>query len=458
MKKFFGLILFIFLIGLNQCYAAKYSFLVLPNDLFINQKEYLVFQQSAHVISTDIINYYNQHSEMSAVPINQVKTYLEKPENYRLKKDVQKFLTEYQNNYIIDYSIVQKLANIFGAKQVLLMTCNMDAQNYITRRTMWDFLDVPGATVIDPAYRLSTQVTLIDPNNQVILWQHNYQKLISSRENRIIPTTYNAGNEQLEKVKKYSTKFLAPQIVQETQLALKNLSPYQDLNLYPEIVKPDYVSIDKVKIDSKRGMVRSGNYIKKQSALAGATVAAESAKLAKKGSAKAKGLIAKIKDKIQNKSLLKTEENQLSIDEQIELMKQKEQAKLEQKQAQQRLKYEMQLQKQQLNAVKKEMQQEAKLQLQKQKEELQNKYQPAVEETVKNTNVVEINNNQEVKKKSFSLLNKIKNAKQNNSEPQVEINVETPSIPVITQPELRNVPYIRTKPVLRESDYTINDY
>ena len=52
----------------------------------------------------------------------------------------------------------------------------------------------------------------------------------------------------------------------------------------------------------------------------------------------------------------------------------------------------------------------------------------------------------------------VKNAKQNNSEPQVEINVETPSIPVITQPELRNVPYIRTKPVLRESDYTINDY
>ena len=312
MKKFLTLILFLFLLGINQCYAAKFDFLVIPTDLFVKDKEYLVFPKSANLISTDIVNYYNQQPDMSAIQINQLRSYLEKPENYRLKKDVQKFLINYRDNYEIDFNMVQKLASLFKAKQVLLVSCNMDAQNYITRRTLWDFLNVPGATVIDPAYRLSTQVTLIDPNNQTVLWRNNYQKLISSRENRIIPTTYNDAAEQLEKVNKYSTKFLAPQIVQQTQLALLHVSQYSNLKLHPEIVKPDYVSIDKVKIDSKRGMVKSGRFIKNKTALAGTSIASGIA-----------SLFHKRKSSIKN----------LSVDEKIKKMQAKEQAKFELQQA-----------------------------------------------------------------------------------------------------------------------------
>lgn len=455
MKKILGIIFFIFLMSINTCYAAKFDFLVIPTDLFVQDKEYLVFPKSANLISTDIINYYNQQPNMSATHINQVKKYLERPENFRLKKDVQKFLINYRDNYAIDFNMVQKLASIFKAKQVLLVTCNMDAQNYITRRTFWDFLDIPGATVIDPAYRLTTQVTLIDPNNQIILWHHNYQKLISSRENRIIPTTYNDAAEQMEKVNKYSTKFLAPQIVQETQLALLHLSPYQDLNLHPEIVKPDYVSIDKVKIDSKRGMVRSGRYIKKQSELAGAKVATETSKFVNTSKPKIKGFFNKIKTKISDVKN-PSPETQLPVEEQIKLMQEKEQARFETLQAKQQLKYEKQLQKQQLNAAKRQMRQEMKLKLQEQKQTLEQKNIPA-DKQPNNTTVTPVNNNmtnysdkQLIEKNSKNILNKIKNSKQNATQPVAP--------KMYGNQDLKSIPYIRTKTDFSEPDYTINDY
>ena len=102
MKKILGLILIIFFLTINQCQAAKFNFLVLPTDLFVKEKEYLIFEQSANLISTDIINYYNKQPNMSAIQINQIRSYFEKPENFRYKKDVQKFLSDYKNNYTIE--------------------------------------------------------------------------------------------------------------------------------------------------------------------------------------------------------------------------------------------------------------------------------------------------------------------------------------------------------------------
>ncbi len=441
MKKILGLILIIFFLTINQCQAAKFNFLVLPTDLFVKEKEYLIFEQSANLISTDIINYYNKQPNMSAIQINQIKSYFERPENFRYKKDVQKFLSDYKNNYTIDFSMIQRLASTFKVKQILLINCNMDAQNYFTRRTLWDALNIPGATVIDPAYRLTTQVTLVDANNQSILWKHNYQKLISSRENRIIATTFNDASEQLEKVNKYSTKFLAPQIVQETQLVLMNISEYSNLNLHPEIVKPNYVSIDKIKIDSKRTAVRSRKA------------------LARWGRSRRADVKAFIKNK--------KEYNALPTDKKMDIMQDKFNEKLYIQEQKQQIKFEKAKQKQELNAAKEKMKLENKYELQKQKAELQKvnyehnlklqeKYATKVEP------VTELKS-QKTKKSGFNFFKKDKNV--NAEQPQKEqvINntqvekVETVPEPTIKQ-DLNSVPYIRTKPTLRETDYTINDY
>ena len=130
MKKFVVLILLLFFAGVNKCYAAKFNFMVLPADLFVNtKKSHLIYPQSATIISNDIINQYNQHPDMSAIQIGQIRSYLERPENYRFKKEVQELLTNYQDNYVINYTTIQKLASIFKVKQVLFIGCNMDVQN-----------------------------------------------------------------------------------------------------------------------------------------------------------------------------------------------------------------------------------------------------------------------------------------------------------------------------------------
>jgi len=443
MKKILGFILIILFLSINQCYAARFNFLVLPADLFIKDTEYLIYPKSANLISNDIINYYNQHPDMSAIQIHQIKSYFEKPENYRYKKEVQNFLTDYKDNYAIDYNVVQKLASTFKVKQVLLIACNMDAQNYITRRTVWDALNIPGATVVDPAYRLSTQITLIDANNQTTLWSHNYQKLISSRENRIIATSYNDAAEQLEKVNKYSTKFLAPQVVQETQLALLKISPYQDLNiLHPEVVKPDYVSIDKAKIDTKRTAVRSRKA------------------LARWGRSRK----ADVKTYIKNRK----EYNALSTDKKMDIMQDKFDKKLYKQEQKQQIKFEKAKQRQELKAAKEKIKLENKYELQKQKIELQ---QENNEHNIKlrEKYVTDIEPAAEIKpqKTKKSWLNVFKKKKKKNIDIDIEQepkeqDINNTQIEIVPEPtikqDLQSIPYIRTKPTLRETDYTINDY
>ena len=486
MKKFLGFILFIFLICSSNCYAAGFNILVIPNDLLNNQKDYLIYQKSASLIGTDIINYYNQQSNMSAVQINQVRSYLEKPENYRLRKEVYKMLEDYQANYTINFATIQKLASKFGAKQVLLISCNMDTQNYVTRRTLWDVLNIPGATVIDPAYRLTTQVNLIDVNNQVVLWQNNYQKLISSRESRMITPTLGDVSEQLEKVKKYSVKFLSPQIVQETQLALLNMSPYQNLNLHPEIVKPHYVSIDKIKVDSKRGGVRSARYMKNQSILAGEAVAAETMKLAKKSKIGFTKMKNNVSDKIEQQKLLAQRQAEMPIEDQIQQINEKEQAKLELKKAKQKLKLEKQKRKAQLKAAKQKAKMQAKIELENEKQQLlmQNEVHENVQkvktkkqEFVKEDSLEKFNSNENVNSdgnfvkniKFFKKQPQQKNVNEINtqnlkekeiSKPEVKLPKEADIVPpsTIIRENYKPIPYIRTKTILREKEYTINDY
>lgn len=473
MKKLFGFILFIFLMTTANCYAAKFNFLVIPNDLLLESKNDIIFQNSASLIGTDIINYYNQHPDMSAVPINKLKTYLDRPENYRLKKEVQKLITDYQKDYTVNYATVQKLASRFGTKQVLMINCNMDAQSYITRRTLWDALDIPGATVIDPAYRLTTQIALIDANNQTTLWQHNYQKLISSRESRILNATMGNTSEQLEKVQKYSTKFLSPQVVQETQLALLKMSPYQDLNLHPEIVKPNYVSIDKIKVDSKRGGVRSARYLKKESIKAGKEIKTGAIKVTRKSKEKLSGLKNDISNKVEQQKLLEERENALSTEEKIKQIQEYEQAKFELQKEKQKLKYEQQKQKAQLKEARRQAKMRAKFELQEEKQkllmqdaELQIEQEKGVQ--LKNEKsapeIKDVKNVVETKKQEQNKVqNKEKVQKNTKKEKDFEknINVAEPEVipsSKIMQQDYKPVPYIRTKPILRERDYTINDY
>ena len=436
MKKFISFILFLLLICSGRCWATQYNLLVLPTSIFEEYTDYMIFPKSADIIATEIINIYNTHPQMSAVQLYQIKNSLNQSQNKYFKKEVVKMMHNYDVNYAIDYNTIQKLASRFRTKQVLLISCQMDAQNYITRRTLWDFLNIPGATVIDPAYRLTTQITLIDANNQVVLWQENYHKLISSRENRIMTQAYSPSSEQLEKVKRYSTKFLSPQVVQETQLALMKIDQYQDLNLRPNIVKPTAVSIDKFKIDGRRASVRSTRYVKAETKKAARNIAKETKAL----NAKAKANIKEFKANQAEKEIQKAKEEALPLEEKIKKAQEEQRAKLEAKYEKEKIRLEKKQEREQIKAAK----QAVTIQMQ---EEQAKKQQAELEK-------------QQTSKPEKEVTPKSQKVKKTNKVKVEEIIPNTPNIstPVdVMKNEQKIVPIIRTRPVLREVDYTIND-
>ncbi len=444
MKKFISLILFLLLICSGRCWATQYNVLVLPTSIFEEYTDYMVFPKSADIIAMDIINIYNSHPQMSAVQLYQIKNSINQPANKYFKREVVKMLHNYDVNYSIDFNTVQKLASRFKAKQVLLISCQMDAQNYITRRTLWDFLNIPGATVIDPAYRLTSQITLIDANNQIILWQENYHKLISSRESRIMTQAYSPSSEQLEKVKRYSTKFLSPQVVQETQLALMKIDQYQDLNLRPEIVKPTAVSIDKFKIDGRRASVRSTRYMKAETKKAARQIAKETKAL----NAKAKANIKEFKDTQTEKQMLKAKDDALPLEDKIKKAQDEQRAKLEAKYEKERIRLEKKQEREQIKAAQKAVT------IQMQEEQL--KKQTQINEVKEFTK----QQPEQPQKQKAKKPNKQDKAKANVDIEVKEVIQNTPNISTPTEViknEQKLVPIIRTRPVLREIDYTIND-
>lgn len=496
--------------------AAQYNVLVLPTDLYSNAQFYMIYPKIAEMISMEIINYYEKNAKMNSVQLSQVRNYLDKPENSRLKKDVQKMLLDYQGNYTINFNTVQKIASRFKTRHVLLVACNVDTQNYITRRVIWDVLNIPGATVLNPGYRIATNVNLIDANNQIVLWQNVYQKLISLRELRIIPQQLSQSPETLEKIKKYTIKFIAPQIVQETQLALMNISPYQNLNAKPDIVKPQYITVDKLKIDSKRFGIKSAIYTKRGAIKAGKAIKRN-----------AKSYMADKRDRHDAKIAAKEErmliDSRMTTEDKITLAEYKEQArfkKLQQQQSEkfakekqqmevdnakiiaqqkynnelekQRLaleaenqklllqqKFEQQKQKNELNAIKQRAKQESKKEIERQKAELRkqkNELNPRPQKTfVRNNTDDNVEMISDVKKsnaKKESFLDRLKKKNNTKDKKQKELkskkNKQDKNNEIPTQLQMfpfeENIqqdknfsPYIRKRVIPEEKEFTIND-
>ena len=174
---------------------------------------------SAEFFADDIITLLNTTDYIKAPTVSETRNIL--------KQDIasincaKKLTNKFKTTYNIDYVALKKIATTTNNRYVLAITSYIDAENYILRRTLWDFLNIPGATVIDPAYKISTYAVLIDTENNSKLWSDTYYKTISVCESRIITRGQSPQVEQLQKIKDYS-KYLTPQIAQNIQ---NNLLP-----------------------------------------------------------------------------------------------------------------------------------------------------------------------------------------------------------------------------------------
>ena len=231
------LVLFFVFVATQISYAEEYRVLVLPDNIQFDSTNYYVYPDTATIFASDTINELKKDGRVQTVSMTEVRDSLRK--NTKLTILTKKALKEFKYNYNIPFVDFKSIAKSFNTSKVLIITSQTDTQNYVLRRTIWDVLNIPGAAVIDPAYKLSTYVALIDVDTEQVLWQNTYYKTIASVENRIIPVGFAPATYQLEKIKSYSQFMLSPMIAHITQLKI----------LPPPILLPDGNIQDKSLID-----------------------------------------------------------------------------------------------------------------------------------------------------------------------------------------------------------------
>lgn len=217
MKRFLMLLAvgFFVLVGAQISYAEEFKVLVLPDNIQFESTNYWVYPDSSVMFASDIINEIKRDNKIETVSMTEIRDALRK--NTKLSILTKNALKEFKYNYNIPFVDFTAIAHNFSTNKVLVITSQTDVQNYAIRRSIWDWLNVPGATVVDPAYKLSTYAALIDVDKEQVLWQNTYYKTISACDYRILASNFAPATEQLQKIRSYSSYALSPEVARIVQ-------------------------------------------------------------------------------------------------------------------------------------------------------------------------------------------------------------------------------------------------
>lgn len=235
------LIACVFTFGSASFAAEAYTIVPMPDTVV--QKTPLdaaVYNNTAEFFTPYIVNELNKTQFIKSPTVNDVRNKIQA--DYWLNKSAVKAMDDFRRFYKLDFGFAKKISALYNTNYVLLITSATDSTNYITRRTWWDFFNIAGASVLDPAYKINIYAVLIDTDKDLILWNQTYQKTISVVENRIVPVGYAPQTEQLQKIKDYSV-YLAPRVAQSIQNTL--LTEAQKA-VEANLIHTDYGSIDNV--------------------------------------------------------------------------------------------------------------------------------------------------------------------------------------------------------------------
>ena len=183
-----------------------------------------IYNATSEFFANEVINILNQTDYIKSPTVSEERNLLKS--NPSTLIPAKNLTNKFRTSYNIDYTELKKVAAKSQARYVLMMTSTIDSENYILRRTVWDFLNVPGATVIDPAYKICTYAALVDTQKNLVLWSNTFYKTISTVENRIITRGPSPQTEQLQKIRDYS-RMLCPEIAQNVQLKVLPPNVYE---------------------------------------------------------------------------------------------------------------------------------------------------------------------------------------------------------------------------------------
>ena len=198
-------------------FAEQYKVLVIPDNIVTENEavDSYIYNATSEFFANEVINILNQTDYIKSPTVSEERKLLKS--NAYMMIPAKNLTTRFRTSYNIDFVQLKKIATKSQARYALLITSAIDSENYILRRTFWDFVNIPGATVVDPAYKINTYAALVDTQNNTVLWSNTFYKTISVVENRIITRGPSPQTEQLSKIRDYS-RMLFPEIAQNVQL------------------------------------------------------------------------------------------------------------------------------------------------------------------------------------------------------------------------------------------------
>lgn len=197
--------------------AEQYKVVVLPDNIVTENTalDSYIYNATSEFFANEVINILNQTDYIKSPTVSEERKLLKSSPSSMIP--ARELTNRFKTSYNVDYVGLKKIANKSQTRYVLMLTSAIDSENYILRRTVWDFLNVAGATVVDPAYKISTYAVLVDTQNNNVLWSNTFYKTISTVESRIITRGPSPQTEQLQKIRDYS-RMLCPEIAQNVQL------------------------------------------------------------------------------------------------------------------------------------------------------------------------------------------------------------------------------------------------
>lgn len=210
------LVVGIIMFAAPSVFAEQYKVLVLPDNIVTENEavDSYIYNATSEFFANEVINILNKTDYIKSPTVSEERTFLKSSPSTMMP--AKNLTNKFRTSYNVDYVQLKKIAQKSQARYVLLLTSAIDSENYILRRTFWDFINIAGATVVDPAYKINTYAVLVDTQNNTTLWSNTFYKTISVVENRIITRGPSPQTEQLSKIRDYS-RMLCPEIAQNVQ-------------------------------------------------------------------------------------------------------------------------------------------------------------------------------------------------------------------------------------------------
>ena len=234
--------------------VQKKTVLILPDNIVTEGVaiDSYIYDSTAEFFANEIINLLNKTDYIVSPTVSDERQLLKSNPSYMVP--AKNLTNKFKATYNINYPLLNKVAKINKQQYVLLLTSTIDAENYVLRRTVWDFLNIAGATVIDPAYKINTYAVLVDTKNNSVLWSNTFYKTISVVESRILTKGPSPQTEQLQKIRDYS-RMLCPEIAQNVQVSVLTDDEYakESYKIYYDMANFDNIFTKKYRRWYKEG-------------------------------------------------------------------------------------------------------------------------------------------------------------------------------------------------------------